>query len=264
MLKLLTLTLLFVLVPQADPQVEVVTKTDDSYQVSGRLFLDNQYSGSSATIKTAASCIGCKWHLQLICADPITNQTDGGYDCTKPASYSCSSTAKRYRVWFLGEGLWRPSDWQQTGTTCIGPAGPKPVVNLQTELAQTATGYLPELKFELKPKAKSLVNLPTKANVKSANSYTFVTEVAGIQVTVTATASYRYNFGDGYSVVSPARSISHIYRVRGDKPVTVTATWQAIWSSSLHGSNPVGGAALSQTKQLTANVLAARGSLINR
>jgi hypothetical protein len=264
MLRIFTLALIVTFVPHADPQVEVVTKTDDSYQVSGRLFFDNQYTGSSATVKAAASCIGCKWHLQLICADPFKTQIDGNYDCTKPASYSCSSAAKRYRVWFLGEGLWRPSDWQQTGTTCLGPAGPKPIVNLQTELTQTATGYLPELKVELKPKTNSLVNLPTKVIVRSANTYTFTTEVSGIQVTVTATAAYRYTFGDGYSVISPARSISHIYRNRGDKLVNVTATWQAAWSSALHGTNPVSGAALTQTKQLTASVLAARGRLINR
>jgi hypothetical protein len=258
-------TLMLVVLPNSDPQIEVVTKSDQSYEVSGRLFLDHQFSGDATTAKTAASCINCKWHLQLICPDLLTDSADANFNCAEPISYSCNTAnQQRYRVWFLGPGLWRPSDWEVTGTVCLGPSGPRQLTSIQTELVETATGELPALKIQLQPKSNSLVNLPTRAVVKSPNSFQFTTEISGVVVTVTATAIYRYSFGDGFTTSTPAKSISHIYRARGSRPVEVTATWHATWSSNLHGPNAVTGSAIVQTKSAMANVLAVRGRLVKR
>ena len=258
-------SLLLAVLPNADSQIEVVSKEENSYQVSGRLFLDHQFVGEATTPKTAASCINCKWHLQLICPNPLLDPSDLNYDCTEPKSYSCSSVnQQRYRVWFLGQGLWRPSDWRVTGTVCLGPSGPRAVTKMQTELVETANGNLPELKIQIQPKHNSLVNLPTRALVKSPNTFQFATEVSGVMVTVTATAIYRYTFGDGFTISTPAKSISHVYRARGSRPIEVSATWHATWFSNLHGTNAVGGAALIQSKTAVANVVAVRGRLVKR
>lgn len=261
------LTIFALLLPNtgATPEVEVITKSEDSYQVTGRMFLTHDFVGESGTARTAASCIGCKWHLQPICPDPINRQIDGEFDCTRPAGFACSnSNQNRFQVWFLAEGLWRPSDWRRTGTVCLGPAGPKSIQQLQQEVTQTAIGVLPKLSAVLRPKQNSLVNLPTKVSVKSPKTFTFSTQVAGIAVTVSATATYRYVFADGNSYLTTAQEVSNIYKQRGSYPIQVTAIWQATWSSNLHGSNPVATADLTQTVTLPAVVLAARGRLISR
>lgn len=244
------------------PEVEVIAGNDDAYQISGRYLLTQDAIGAPTVAKKAATCIGCKWHLQRICPDEnVANHL--GYDCTKPASYSCAS-GSRYQIWFLDEGLWRPGDWQLRGSSCIGPRGPTAITQLHQEVTDSAVGFLPELIVKLQPKTNSLVNLPTKVKVKSANQFKFNVEVAGIPVEVTATASYRYEFRDGHQVTTSAREINHVYRNRGEYPIKVTAIWLATWSTALHGTNPVAGNDLTQSKTIATSVLAARGRLIKR
>lgn len=264
MLKLLVFTMLLTFVGLTEPSVDVVTQGEDGYLISGRFLITDSVTGSSSTAAKAASCIGCKWHLQKICPDPINSPQHLGYNCSKPETYSCAGSANRYQVWFLDAGLWRPGDWQLRGTSCVGPQGPKPITQLQTEVLDTAIGYLPELKLQLRPKANSLVNLPTKINVKSPNIFKFEVMVAGVAVQVNATATYRYEFQDGNLVTTTNREVNHVYRSRGKYPIKVTAIWQATWQTPLHGNNPVPGDQLTQQQVINADVLAARGRLVKR
>lgn len=264
MIKTLLFFLALSITPLSNPEVEVITQEGDSYLVTGRFFITDQSSDISSNAKKAASCVGCKWHLQPICPDPINQPTHAGFDCTDSGSYSCSGNRNRFQIWFLDEGLWRPGDWQLRGSICLGPSGPTPIRELQTEVVQSAVGQLPELKFDLQPKSNSLINLPTKVKVKSANQYQFEVIVAGISVLVTATATYRYEYGDLFSITTTSRDSAYSFRSKGNHLVKVTAYWQAIWSTTAHGTNPVSGADLTQTLSKTATVLAARGRLIRR
>lgn len=264
MINPLALVFLSLIIGLADPDVEVISSSENSYQITGRFWLTEQTSTADGVARKAAVCVNCKWHLQQVCADPITQQVDAGFDCTNSASYRCSGGGRRYQVWFLDAGLWRPSDWQLRGTSCIGSAGPKPIRDVQQEIIDSAVGYLPELKFNLKPSNNSLVNLPTKVKVTSPSKFSFQTVVAGVAVQVTATATYRYLFQDGTTISTTATEVSHVYRKRGNYPIAVIASWQAIWSTPLHGSNPVAGSDLTQQKTKVASVVAARGRLIKR
>lgn len=264
MLKPLLFILALSIIPLSNPEVEVITQDGDSYLVTGRFFISDQSSENSSTAKKAASCVGCQWHLQPICPDPINQPTHLGFDCTDSGSYLCSDNGKRFQVWFLDEGLWRPGDWQLRGSICIGPSGPKAIRELQTEVVQTAVGQLPEIRFDLQPKTNSLVNLPTKVKVKSPNQYQFEVIVAGVTVLVTATATYRYEYANLFSITTTSRDSVYSFRSKGNHPVKVTAYWQAIWSTTAHGTNPVSSPDLTQTLSRTARVLAARGRLIRR
>lgn len=264
MLKIIALTLLLSGIGLADPSVDVVTQGEDAYLVSGRFLLTDAVSDSASTAAKAASCIGCKWHLQKICPDPANSPQHFGYNCSKPETYTCAGGASRYQIWFLDSGLWKPGDWQLRGTSCIGPKGPKPITQLQTEVLDTAVGYLPDLKLQLRPKVNSLVNLPTKVLVKSPNVFRFEVVVAGVLVQVNATASYRYEFQDGNTITTINREINHVYRSRGKYPIKVTAIWQATWQTPLHGNNPVPGDQLTQQQIIDADVIAARGRLVKR
>jgi hypothetical protein len=264
MIKSLITTLVLLGIGLSDPSVEVITQNEDSYQVSGRLWLTSEAALAGDTVRKAASCVNCRWQLQQICPDPSNQPMHVGFDCTKPTSYSCSSGATRYQVWFLDAGLWRPSDWELRGTSCIGPTGPKSILNVQEEIIDTASGFLPDLTFKVRPASKSLVNLPTQVKVTSPNTFSFQTTVAGVAVLVTATASYRYDFQDGSSSTTAATEVNHIYRTRGSYPIKVTASWQATWRTTLHGSNPVSGAQLTQVRSKLAEVVAARGRLVKR
>lgn len=264
MIKILITTMLLSGIGLADPSVEVITQDENSYQVTGRLWFSSEAALAGETVRKAASCVNCRWQLQEICPDPSNQLVHVGFDCTKPASYSCSNGATRYQVWFLDAGLWRPSDWELRGNSCIGPTGPKSILSVQDEILDTATGFLPELTFRVRPANKSLVNLPTQVKVTSPNTFSFQTTVAGVSVLVTATATYRYDFQDGNSTTSAATEVNHIYRTRGNYPIKVTASWQATWRTTLHGSNPVAGSQLTQVKSKLAEVVAARGRLIKR
>ena len=264
MIKILITTLVLSGIGLADPSVEVITQDENSYQVTGRLWLSSEAALAGDTVRKAASCVNCRWHLQSICPDPSNQPVHLGFDCTKPASYSCSSGATRYQVWFLDTGLWRPSDWELRGTSCIGPAGPKSILKVQEEILDSATGFLPELILKVRPASKSLVNLPTQVKVTSPNTFSYETTVAGVVVLVTATATYRYDFQDGNSTTTTATEVNHVYRTRANYPIKVTASWQATWRTTMHGSNPVAGAQLTQVKSKLAEVVAARGRLIKR
>ena len=245
-------------------EVEVISNSDDSYQVSGRFWLSNSEQSDGQVARKAATCVNCKWHLQQICADPINQLSSAGFNCSQPNSYACSGNAKRYQVWFLDAGLWRPSDWELRGTTCIGPTGPSAITNVENQILDTSIGYLPELKIQIQPETRSLVNLPTKIKVLSPNTFSFQTVVAGISVLVSATAIYRYEFANGNYVTSSAKQMNYVYRNRGIYPIKVTASWQATWQTALHGNNAVNGSNLTQTKISPVNVIAARGRLIRR
>ena len=263
-MKILAIYLLAISVGIPHTEVEVITEAEDSYLVTGRFFVTDQSNEAASVARKAASCIGCKWHLQKICPNPSVQENHAGFNCSDTSSYACSANGSRYQVWFLDEGLWRPGDWQLRGNICIGPSGPTPIREVQTEVIESALGKLPALKFDLQPSTKSLVNLPTRAQVKSANQYQFETVVGGVSVQVTATATYRYEFGNFYSITTANRSSAYSFRSDGIQDVKVTAIWSANWSTANHGTNSVSGSPLTQSLTKQAFVLAARGRLVRR
>lgn len=265
---LLTCSLLSISAPAlAQTEIEVIAEqATQSYSINGSIFLDRSFEGDGHTRVMAATCINCQWYLQEICANPVSTMFDLGYVCAQSNTYACvDKSQKRFRVWYLGPGQWRPSDWQVTGSVCVGPSGPPTITNLVQSISDQAKVSVPKLDFQIRPPSKALVNLPVRAEITSpASILAAEIEVSGVPVSILARATYHVRFGDGAALSSSRTVFDHTYLRPANYQVQVTAYWSASWSSPLHGQHQVPGDSIIQQASKSCSVIMAKALLQSR
>lgn len=230
-----------------------------AYIGTGGLLLPDSYSGSSETRTQVANCLGCTWTYTIYC------RQDSNTPC-RHAVVSCPAGALLYRVSF---GL-TSSTVSEIGSVCWGSSQP-----LTRELAQASVRdyvirYVPKLVPGFDPPGGTLTSIPGifwtgQPTILEPPSF----YLSGRSVTITATPTWRWVWGDGSAVWKsvpgapyPSRQITHQFRLPGDYQTQVTTVWKATYTVSGVGTFDVSGEVIRQSQVVQVPVKSARTVLV--
>lgn len=237
---------------------------DDSVAVSGDderdafvgsgsgLLLDRRFTGGEPTRRRIATCPGCRWELQPPCQSGRTACIARRLDCPPPE--------RVMTVWF-SEG---PGPLRLTGVTCIGPAGPRRAQDLVERIDDQVVTLVPPLRPTIHP-TPALMGLPIRAAAGQPTSLGRRTlRLAGHRVVLDASATWRWDWGDGTSDALTRPQAEHQWRRAGLHQVRVEATWRGWFTVDGLGPFPAGGAAVRQQAVIRVDVRPAESVLLVR
>jgi hypothetical protein len=214
--------------------------TSNGASYSGVVIFPGWQSGGGASGGGGVSqCVGCEWTYTPHC---LPNGPDPGADAMcNAAATGCEARGEDgilMRVYFRRPG----QDWQNVGTACIG--GDNDPVTLADLAADAGQVY----RDELKPNAASISPQPANGPwVVNFRSYFMATGAgprsgtfgpAGARMTISATPTYVWNWGDGSAPLEttstggpyPTGDVTHVYRGKGARTVTLTTRWSATFT----------------------------------
>jgi PKD domain len=228
-------TTLVTVTPAQATRPAVGTETDvrgdderDAYVGSGGLILPA--SVEQATRQQVASCLGCQWRLTTPCAVPGPgNAFDGEPTCLSVVR-GCPG-GRLLRTWFQGAG----QAWREIGLACIPPGGPLTVSEVGREVRAAFERGIPALAPRFQPTQGILTQIPVVFDSgQQAGGRTWLVELLGREVALTATPAWSWRFGDGAWLDTldpggryPQAGVAHVYRRVGTYQVACTATWSA-------------------------------------
>lgn len=264
---------------QSDNTSGVVRPTDDSYE--GAIFISGSDDvNSESTSGGGNRCEGCVWTLVIACSG---NDPDGVTDnlCVG-AGVNCPPNTTRNRIYLTRPGQPR----RQVAVVCLGAGAVVTAADVGAE-AQRAFDDLPLVGAppRLGQANPPLAKLATYFIATGDPAETVTVDLAGLELVVTATARYDWNFGDGTTLSTTTRgrgyqpgdntrqgpaaagAIMHWY----DAPGTVTASVQTTWTGSFTfgeegaavAPTPVAGAVTPPAEVLTIDVREGRATLYN-
>lgn len=223
----------------------------------------------------ASGCADCEWSLVPACS---VNSPENGADALCGAAVSICRSRGDDGI-FYWVFVRRPGEgWHQVGTACIGASNP--VVTLADLRADAAQRY----RDEVRPNAATIdpqpangpwvVNLAAYFAASGAQTTTKTFGPDGARMTITATPTYVWDFGDGsppYETTDvggpyPDGSVHHVYRTDGTRTVTLTTRWAATFTVTTafgtYGPWDVPGAPIAPTSTRTIQVREGRAVLV--
>lgn len=237
--------------------------------IRGSIRFANEGSESALNrmARNADSCGDCEWAVTPACQDVGPDDPDGGL-CVG-ANVLCTPPSIRFRVFFRDP----PAPWQQVGTTCFPPGdGPRTARSIGPDVRDAFIKYLPHAKPSFQPVGGAIVNLPTIFDAGVDERMKPVTfDVAGFEVTVSATATYTWRFDRGVERTFderggayPDKSVTWTYRSTGDRSVVLTTSWTGSYTIGADGPYAVPGGAIDLVADpLTLPVRQARAQLVS-
>jgi hypothetical protein len=151
--------------------------------------------------------------------------------------------------------LLRPPEttWSVVGSYCVS-GSPLTVDDVGRRLSDVVLERVPPLVPSSQPPGGTVVNLPALfAAGQPARLDTRTFTLVGFTVVLDARATWRWDFGDGTTVVTeepggawPNRAVSHTYARPGPVMVRVTSQWQGWFTVDGLGPFPVGGPPVQQ------------------
>ena len=230
-----------------------------AYVGTGGLLLPGSFSGSSSTKRSVADCDGCTWKYTIYCTQ------DSNTPC-KHAVTSCPRGSLLYRVWFGRT----PTTLATIGSVCWGSNKPLTKREVESRIDDQVIRYVPALQPGFDPPGGSLSSIPVifwSGQPSKFKPPAF--SVAGHKVSITATPTWHWKWGDGQSAWKkvpgaqyPSRQITHQYRTPATYNATVTTVWSAVYSVSGLGSFEASGEVLRQSQTLKVPIESARTVLI--
>lgn len=196
------------------------------YRVTGQMFLDESFTGSESTKRTAATCTGCTWLLTNYCKRDNPYQVITSCDLPVLACETELGSGVKKRIWHQ---VTPDSPWQDLGVVCLTPKGPVTPKVITTVIKEEAVIFLPELNPTATPPGDALVKLPVyfSANQPSVFGPKLV-KVAGFEVLLTAYPTWTWNF-QNQKITTRSPNISNIWNKTGGYQVSVIASWNADW-----------------------------------
>jgi len=210
----------------------------------------------------AAHCDGCLWTLEPACRTPGVT---GGLLCPG-ALGTCPSPQIRMALLLQRRGDAKP--WR-VGTFCDDPAVTLQPAALDPGVRDRFVALVPPLRPGFEPRGRGIVNVPVLfASGQPATLGRPTFELGGHRITLEATATWSWGFGDGGAVSSrapggiwPDQAVNHSYRSAGQFTVSVTTSWSGQFWVDGAGPFVVEGPAPTQRAVLSVLVLPARAEL---
>jgi hypothetical protein len=211
---------------------------------------------------TARSCDGCVWTLEPACQSPVAT----GVVCPG-ALRACPPPQLR-----LALLLQRPGETVATrvGTFCLAPGVPLQPAALVPGVHDRFVRLVPALRPSFQPEGFGIVNLPVVlAAGQPAGIGRPVFSLAGHRITLTASASWLWRYGDGAQLTTsrpggpwPDEDVAHAYDRDGRYVVTVTTTWMGQFWVDGAGPYVVDGPPVTQSAQIVVPVRSAVAQLL--
>lgn len=220
--------------------------------------------GSQVSVQTG--CSACRWLVVPACGGPIGPIDPLGPFCGAYFQVICGPSATRFYTLFAAS----PQDkLSVVAASCIGP-DQRPVSQEELDhlVVQHIRALAPSMSLAYQPNGHPVTQLPTIFATGQPRTFEHTDTIAGFELSLVATAHWRWNWGDGSTSETrepggswPNVSLAHTYRQAGSMRAAVTATWDAHYSVAGGGSLRVPGRPVSQTAQISLPVRQARAVL---
>ena len=202
----------------------IVTNDDeiDAFIGTGGLLLPSTFSGSKSVRRAVASCLNCVWRYSIYCAQ------DSQVMCAH-AVKTCAIGKIRYRVRFGNAG----ATPKTIGSVCWGDSIPSTREKLGINVSEKITRFLPDIAIGMSPFPRTLTRVPIvvwcgqKAKIVLPDF-----EIQGVKVTVIASGTWLWNWGDGTFLWTrlpgekyPNSELTHQFIRAGNYNVSVKSHW---------------------------------------
>lgn len=230
-------------------------------------------NGGSGGGGGGGACVGCEWSVVPAC--PINGPDNGADAMCMGASMACESRGEDgilMRIYVRENG----GPWRSMGNACIG--GGNDVVTVADVTAQAGQAYREQMRpgaarIGTSPAGRQVVNLPTYFSAGGTEPMTGTFGPAGVRMTITATPTYVWDFGDGATLETrsaggpyPGGDVRHTYRTPATRTVTLTTRWSAeftvVTAMGTFGPFAVGGAPVAPSTTQAVEVREARAVLV--
>lgn len=223
-----------------------VAPRDDAYE--GSIFM-NGADDVNAVSASPGGCVNCTWHLVVACRG---NSTDTPDVLCMGSNANCPPGTTRFRVYLTRP----PAPRRHFGDVCLGARQVTTQADVDAEV-QRAIKNLPLLGAapSLGQRSAPLANLATYFQASGQPVATTTVQLEGNELIITASATYRWDFGDGASTTTTAQgrsyrpgddvrqppgatdAVMHWYRT----PAPVVAKLQTSWHATYTfiTSNPI-------------------------
>jgi hypothetical protein len=237
---------------------------------NGVIAIPGLSGGNGGSSGGGGGCVGCEWTFVPAC---LPNGPEDDAMCAS-AAMACENRGGGIlmRVYRRENG----GPWQSQGNACVG--GASPVVTVADVRADAGQAYREQMRppaatISTQPSGRSVVNMPTYFMAGGAGPMTRSFGPAGIRMTITATPTYVWDFGDGvtYETSSkggphPTGDVRHTYRTPGTRTVTLTTRWTAeftvVTALGTFGPFDIGGPPVAPSDTQDVSVHEARAELV--
>lgn len=230
--------------------------------------------GGSGSSGGGGGCTDCEWLFVPAC---LPNGPMPGADAMcAGAVMACVERGGgiMMRVYFRQGG----GSWQSRGNVCIG--GPNTVVTVADVAPRAGQHY----REQMRPGAARIAMQPSVQQVVNARGYFMAGGVdamtrtfggGGFEMTITATPTYVWDFGDGTTVETQSRGgpyptgdVTHTYTSAATRTVTLTTRWHAEFTVAsplgTFGPFEIGGPPVAPSSSLQVVVREARATGVTR
>jgi hypothetical protein len=213
----------------------------DRYVGTGGLILPGTIG--RATRREVAGCEGCQWRLTTPCVESSAGVAFPGQAVCQSIVRGCPQGGELLRTWFR-----QPAEpWREIGLICLGDEGPVTTRQVRQRAMDRFVADLPPVRVTFDPPRGVLAQLPV---VFSSGQEGGVLQrhyvLMGQSVTVQARPVWRWEFGDGVSLVTldpggayPNTGVAHAYRRAGAQAVRLTTSWSASFDVGDLGPFPI-------------------------
>lgn len=253
------LVLLLCLLTSTSPAHAADVSGDDDRDVfvgsGSSLLLDRSFTGGEGQRRRIAACPGCRWSLTGLC---YGESRDGSNRVCIPQAHECPPDQRSVAVWFGEPG----EPMQVTGTTCLGPRGPRTVSSVAAAVDDLVLTAVPPLQPDVAP-APVLTGIAARARSGQPQRLGSRTmNLGGSTVVLDATVEWHWLWGDGTSTRTTSPVVRKTWRTPMRTRVTVNAQWRGWFSVDGLGPFPVSGAVITQQSSVPVNVHPARTVLV--
>jgi hypothetical protein len=161
------------------------------------------------------------------------------------------------------------------------PPAPKPIIKKPVvkkvavpkpstaSLSDKLIKLLPAGDINFQPSTQSVVNIPTYFWTQTPERFQAVVPILDVIVYVNLYSTLTWSFGDGAQLTTPLRggpfpnpSVTHAYKTKGDKEVSLLVSWQGTWT--VNGvTSPIVGNLITQRISRNIQVVSAPTLFIN-
>lgn len=175
-------------------------------------------------------CTGCATTIAVpVCVSGIQFASpQPGSGCLTVGSRDCDTGEQFVREWTAG-----PAGWIQGGVSCQDLTGAPTIDQIAAEVRARVLHEVPSPAIVTQPARDPLIRVPVLLDTGQPDrAVVWQDVVAGVPVTATVSASWRWSFSDGHVMTTdqagsrwPDTTVSHVFQTPGAQQVRVRSTW---------------------------------------